>query len=58
MADQIALSSIRIRDLRKYGNADGPTFEHLIAKAREKGFTGNDIYEYIIDSSYRTINFP
>jgi hypothetical protein len=54
MADQEALAEIRARDLEKYGNPNGPTFEQLVIGAKEKGFSGDDVYEYIIDSSYRT----
>lgn len=45
---------LQARDLMKYGNSDGPTFEQLVAKNEGEGLTGDDAYEAIIDSSART----
>jgi RHS repeat-associated protein len=54
MANPEEVEQLRARDMEKYGNPDGPTFEDLVTKAGEKGYTGDDRYEYIVDSSYRT----
>jgi RHS repeat-associated protein len=54
MANPEEVEQLRARDMEKYGNPDGPTFEDLVAKAGEEGYTGDDRYEYIVDSSYRT----
>jgi len=45
------------RDLKKYKNENGPTFEYLIEKNLEKGYKGDNVYEEIIKSSSRTDSF-
>jgi hypothetical protein len=45
------------RDLEKYGDKDGPTFDHLVAAAtRKAGKSAPDeaVYQSIIDSAQRT----
>ena len=54
MSNPGEVAELQARDMVEYGNPDGPTFEYLVNKAINKGFTGNDIYEYIIGSSNRT----
>lgn len=54
MQNQEEVKLLRERDMQKYGNPDGPTFDYLVEKNRSKGLTGDDIYEAIIESSKRT----
>ena len=54
MSDAKEVEDLRKRDQEKYGNPDGPTFEQLVAKNREKGMTGDAAYEEIVASSQRT----
>jgi hypothetical protein len=44
----------RARDIVKYGNPDGPTFDELVAKATSSGLVGDAVYEEIVGSSRRT----
>lgn len=53
MQNKDSVRSIQNRDLKKYGNPDGPTFEYLIKKCTDKGSTTNDCYKGIIVSSSR-----
>lgn len=50
--DEVEL--LRKRDMKKYGNPDGPTFLYLVEKNCAKGLRGDEIYEEIVKSSYRT----
>ena len=50
--DEVKL--LQDRDLEKYGNPDGPTFEYLVEKNRNKGLRGDAVYEAIIQSADRT----
>ncbi|MCI5139038.1 MAG: hypothetical protein D3922_11635 [Candidatus Electrothrix sp. AR1] len=54
MPDKEEVEMLRRRDMEKYGNPDGPTFEYLVEKNRQKGLEGDALYEAIIDSSGRT----
>jgi hypothetical protein len=45
---------LRKRDLEKYGNPDGPTFEQLVIHQQKKGLSGDSLYEAIIESAQRT----
>ena len=54
MKDRDAVKILQKRDIKKYGNPDGPTFLHLVKKVHKKGFKGNEIYRQIIKSSSRT----
>jgi hypothetical protein len=49
--DEVA--ALQARDLEKYGNPNGPSFDDLVAKGRSKGKTGDEIYEDILGSSSR-----
>jgi hypothetical protein len=51
MQDRFEVAALRDRDNKKYGNPDGPTFEHMVAFGRENGLSGDRIYEGIIESS-------
>jgi hypothetical protein len=54
MADAVELELLRERDMAKYGNPDGPTFEFLVERLQDAGLEGDVAYEVIIDESYRT----
>jgi hypothetical protein len=54
MPDKEEVEVLRKRDMGKYGNPDGPTFEYLVEKNQQKGLTGDAIYEAIVESSGRT----
>ena len=54
MADPKEVKLLQDRDQKKYGNPDGPSFDYLVAKNREKGLPGDAAYEEIITSSSRT----
>ena len=54
MIDPAEVDLLRARDVLKYGNADGPTFEYLIERLRQVGLRGDEVYEVIVDNSYRT----
>jgi len=54
MADAVEVELLRERDMAKYGNPDGPTFEFLVERLQDAGLEGDVAYEVIIDESYRT----
>ncbi len=54
MSDPIEVENLKARDIEKYKNPDGPTFEYLVAKETNKGATKEEAWEYIIGSSNRT----
>ncbi|MGC4122810.1 MAG: hypothetical protein QM765_51205 [Myxococcales bacterium] len=54
MASRDEVEKLRARDLEKYGNPDGPTFEQLVEKNRGKGMTGDAPFEEVVASSQRT----
>ncbi len=54
MQDQTAVKGLQARDMAKYGNPDGPTFEYLIQKNTDQGLSMEEAYQSIIDSSSRT----
>ena len=54
MPDKDEVELLRQRDVKKYGNPDGPTFAYLVEKNQEKGLEGDAVYEAIIESSSRT----
>lgn len=54
MPDKREVADLQARDQEKYGNPDGPTFEHLVQKNRDEGLTGDEVYENIIGSANRT----
>lgn len=54
MIDPVEVELLQARDMDKYGNPDGPTFEFLVERLKESGLEGEAIYETIIDNSYRT----
>lgn len=48
------VEALRRRDIKEYGNPDGPTFEQLMQEAKDEGLSGDAIYEYIIEKSIKT----
>jgi len=53
MSNKDEVLALQKRDLKKYKNPDGPTFEQLVEKF-ENDLTGDDIFEAIIGGSKRT----
>jgi hypothetical protein len=54
MASAAEVDDLRKRDQEKYGSPDGPTFEKLVESGKQKGATGDAVYEGIIASAQRT----
>jgi hypothetical protein len=54
MQDPKAVKALQARDIEKYGNPDGPTFDWLVARARSEGLEGDAVWRSIIDSAART----
>ncbi len=54
MADKMIVQRLRERDVKRYGNPDGPTFGYLVKRLAERGLEENAIYDEIILSSSRT----
>lgn len=54
MADPEEVEMLRTRDVAKYGNEDGPTFEFLVREWWDAGLRGNVIYTAIIKGARRT----
>ena len=50
--DEVEL--LRRRDIKFYGNPNGPSFEYLVEQAMARGLQGDDIYQSIINSSSQT----
>ncbi len=53
MKNKDSVKALQVRDMKKYGNPDGPTFEQLMEKCSKKGFTTDKCYQDIIISSSR-----
>jgi hypothetical protein len=56
MPNQEEVALLQKRDLAKYGNPDGPTFEDLLQKNKDKGMTLKQIHGYIIQTASKTNN--
>ncbi len=54
MTDPDEVAALEARDLAKYGDKDGPTFDYLVAKGRADGKSDDEIYEDMIRSAQRT----
>jgi hypothetical protein len=54
MSDSFEVAALRDRDNKKYGNPNGPSFDHLLNFTKEKGFEGDAAYQAIIESTSRT----
>jgi hypothetical protein len=54
MMNPIDAALLRAADIVRYGRPGGPTFDDLVKQSARKGLRGDEIYEDIIVSSYRT----
>lgn len=54
MQDKAAVKTLQERDMQKYGNPDGPSFDYLVKKNTNKGMSEAEAYQAIIDSSSKT----
>lgn len=54
MQNPLEVKGLQARDLAKYGNPNGPTFEYLVKKNTDMGASLDEAYQSIIDSSSRT----
>jgi len=53
MQSPIEVKGLQARDLIKYGNPNGPTFDYLIKKNTDKGNSLDEAYQSIINSASR-----
>ncbi len=53
MRNPAEVEMLRARDAYKYGDPDGPTFELLVEKLEAAGFTGDALYEEVVEMSWR-----
>ncbi|MEO1262905.1 MAG: hypothetical protein AAFZ15_29120 [Bacteroidota bacterium] len=53
MQDKSEVEGLQTRDMNKYGNPDGPTFDYLLKKNTDKGMSVEEGYQSILDSSSR-----
>jgi hypothetical protein len=51
MGKERQIHLLKKRDLAKYGNPDGPTFDSLVENNEKLGLVGAEVYEAIIVSS-------
>jgi hypothetical protein len=54
MLDKDLLRTYQVRDLRRYGDPNGPSFGFLVRDARERGLRGAAVYRDILRSSQAT----
>lgn len=54
MQNKDEVKTLQARDMKKYGNPDGPTFEYLLKKNTDNGLSLEAAYQSIIDSSSKT----
>ena len=54
MEDPAEVELLRARDLRIYGNPDGPTLDDLVQRLRSTGLGERDAYEAILRSALST----
>lgn len=45
MTDKDAVKKLQERDMKTYGNPNGPTFDYLVETSRQKGLQGDQVYE-------------
>jgi uncharacterized membrane protein YhhN len=55
MENPLEIDDLRQRDLRLYGNPDGPAFDQLVQAHHQRGLTPDETYERIIRGSQATI---
>lgn len=54
MKSRLGVRWLQFRDLRKYGNKDGPTFDGMVRRRKKAGLSGDRVYQSIIDSFDKT----
>ena len=54
MGDRAEVAALEARDREKYGAPDGPSWDWLVARARDKGLGGDDVFLSIVESAQRT----
>lgn len=54
MKDPAAVELLRKRDVEKYGTPDGPMFDWLVERERQRGLAGDAVWEAIVESAQRT----
>ena len=54
MASDVEREQLRSRDVAIYGSPNGPSFAFLKKRLKTEGLTENQIFEAIIQGSYRT----
>lgn len=58
MLDDGESAALAAEDLARFGSKDGPTFDHLVAEARARGRTGDQIYADVLASAKRPEKSP
>ncbi len=53
MGKELEIELLERRDLARYGNSDGPTFDFLVEKYSQLGLVGDEVYEAIIETSMK-----
>lgn len=46
--------AVEKRDLKKYGDRNGPSLEYKVEEYRRLGFDGDELYEQIVKAAFRT----
>jgi len=54
MLDKEEVEGLRARDLKLYGDPNGPTFEDLLREAEMLRLIGDKVFEWIIKGAQRT----
>jgi hypothetical protein len=54
MLDRSDIELLQARDLAIYGNPNGPSFAFLVKYLQDRGLVEDEVYEAIIEGSYRT----
>ena len=54
MLDKEEVEGLRARDLKLYGDPNGPRLDYLIRAAEMLGLTGDNVFEWIIKGAQRT----
>jgi hypothetical protein len=54
MENDLEIEALRQRDLRLYGNPNGPAFDQLVQEHYQRGLTRDETYERIISGSQLT----
>jgi hypothetical protein len=54
MLNPADVEAIEKRDLRVYGHVDGPTFEELVDKGKQRGWSEGETYRWIIRAAQAT----